>query len=200
MHFSSQNLKVNLDNNNVTYIDLKTLEDWAIKSRVRPVTISIENNPMRCDLRLYDFLRYLEGRLHSNVNNTLQLLIGKSKCHSPSDSRKIAITDSRSKTLKYNVNKRDFGVECPEKNNCYMHPENNTFIVECGYKGVIKAPRKIDCPLNHQIDHIELNMTGNYLTKMPVLDQNGYNNVTVLTLNHNKIWSVTLMDFPINLR
>ena len=163
-----------------------------MKSRVSSVTISIENNPIRCDCRLSDFLRYLEGRLHPEVENKLRLLIGNTECHGPSDFRQILITDLRLKTFKCNVNERDFGVECPDKCNCYMYPENNTFTVDCGYKDLMEAPRKLDYPPNLRIDHIELNLTGNYLTKMPDLRQNGYNNVTILALDHNNISSITV--------
>ena len=187
MQFSSPNLKVDLDYNKVTYIDLTSVEDWAVKALPRFVSISIQNNPIRCDYRLYDFLRYLEGRMDRNVNESLELLIGKSKCHSPSDHRGIAITDLQSKTLTCSV-----GIECPDKCKCYMHPESNSCIVDCGYKGLIEAPRKFECPLNNWIDHIVLNLTGNYLTKMPDFGQNGYNNVTILALDHNNISTVTV--------
>ena len=177
----------------MTYIDLRTLEAWAVNSsRSHSVPISIENNPIQCDCRLYDFLRYLEGRLHPNVKNTLKLLIGKSKCHGPRDFRETAITDLRSKTFKCNVNERDIGVKCPEKCNCYMRPENNDFIVDCSYKSLMEAPWKLDYPPNHRIDRIELNLTGNYVRKMPDLGQNGYNKVTILALDHNNISSVTV--------
>ena len=193
MKFSSQNLTVNLEYNNLTYIDLTTVETWAVKRNpAHSVTISIKNNPIRCDCQLYDFLRYLDGRLHRNVRNTLKLLIGESKCHGPRDFLEIPITHLRSKTLTCNVNEQDFGVQCPDKCNCHMHPESNGFIVDCGYKGLIEAPRKLDCLLNHRIDRIEMNLTGNYLTKMPDLGQNGYNRVTMLRLDHNNISSVTV--------
>ena len=192
MQFLSQNLRVNLDYNNVTYIDLTTVEVWAVERRVSSVSISIENNPIRCDCRVYDFLRYLEGRLNPKVMKTFQLLIGESKCHGPSDFHDTAITDLRSKTLKCNVNEQDHKVKCPGKCKCYMRPENNTFIVDCGYKGLMEAPQKLDFPPNLRIDHVELNLTGNYLTQMPDLDQNGYNKVTSLMLDHNNISSVTI--------
>ena len=192
LRFSSPDLKVDLDYNNVDYINLTSIEDWAVEPRPRPVWISIQNNPIRCDCRLYDLLRYLEGRMDRNVNKNLKLLIGKSKCHSPYDRRGMAITDLQSKTLKCNVSEQDFGAECPNKCSCYIHPEINTFIVNCSYKGLMNPPWKLDYPLNRRIDHIELNLTGNYLTKMPNLDQNGYNKVTTLTLDHNNISTVTI--------
>ena len=193
MQFLSQGVKVSLDYNNVTYLDLTSVEDWApVGGRPRDISISIENNPIQCDCRLYDFLRFLEGRLHPNGNETLQLLIGESKCHGPSDLREIAIADLRSKTLTCNVNELESEVECPDKCNCYMRPENNAFIVDCGYKDLMEPPRKLECPPNLRLDHIELNLTGNYLTKMPDLDKNGYKNVTILTLDHNNITAVTV--------
>ena len=177
----------------MTNVDLKTVETWAVdKNRKGSVLISIENNPIRCDCGLYDFLRYLEGRMHPNVNKSLKLLIGESKCHGPSEYHDMTITDLRSETLQCNVNEGDFQVECPDKCKCFMRPEDNAFIVDCTYKGLTEAPRKLDCPRNYRIDHIELNLTGNYLTKMPDLGQNGYNNVTILGLDHNNISSVTL--------
>ena len=171
---------------------MTTIEDWAMKGQPRGVAISIENNPIQCDCRLYDFLRYLDGRMHPNVNKTLELLIGISKCHGPSEFRDIAITDLRSKTLTCNVNEGDLKVECPDTCNCYMRPENEAFIIDCSYKGLIEAPRKLDFPPNLRIDHIELNLSGNYLRQMPNLNQNGYNNVTILMLDHNNISSVTV--------
>ena len=73
-----------------------------------------------------------------------------------------------------------------------MRLENNGFIIDCGYKGLVEAPGKLDYPRSHRIDRIELNLTGNYLTKMPHLGQNGYNKVTLLALDHNNISSVTV--------
>ena len=193
MKFSSEDLDVNLDYNNVTYINFTTENYWEkmISSRHR-VSVSIENNSIRCDCQVYNFLRYLEGRLHQNVNETFQLVIGDSKCHGPSDFRGITITDLRSETLTCNINKQNSNVECPHKCDCHMRPENNTFTVDCSYKGLTEAPRKLDYPPNHQIDHIVLNLTGNYLETMPYLGQKVYNNVTTLALDHNKISSVTI--------
>ena len=192
MQFSSEDLDVNLDYNNVTYIKFETENYWEeMNSSNHRVSVSIENNPIQCDCQVYDFLRYLEGRLHENVNKTFQLSIGKSKCHGPSDFREITITDLRSKTLTCNINEPNFNVECPDKCTCHMRPEDNTFIVDCSYKGLTEAPRKLDYPPNYQIDHILLNLTGNYLKTMPYLGRNVYNNVTTLALGHNKILNVT---------
>ena len=192
MQFSSEDLDVNLDYNNVSYIKFTTENYWEkMNSSNHRVSVSIENNRIQCDCQVYDFLRYLEGRLHENVNKTFQLFIGNSKCHGPSSFREIAITDLRSKTLTCNINETNFNVECPDKCTCHMCPEDNTFIVDCNYKGLTEAPRKLDYPPNHQIDHIELNLTGNYLKTMPYLGRNVYNNVTTLALGHNKIFNLT---------
>ena len=185
-------MDVNLNYNKMTYIDLTEVEDWAAKHRPRHVFISIKKNPIQCDCRLYDFLRYQEGRLQPYVNETLRLEIGKVKCHNQSDFRETLITDLRSKTLKCNFNERDSEFECPDKCNCYLHPENKSFIVNCAYKDSVEAPRKLEYPLDPRIDHIELNLTGNYLTKMPDLQKNGYNNITILTLDHKEISNVTV--------
>ena len=191
MKFSSENMNVNLDYNNVTYINFTKENNWEqIDSSRHRVSISIENNPIRCDCQVYDFLRHLEGRLHE----TFQFVIGQSKCHGPSDYREITITDLRSKTLTCNINEQNSNVECPDKCTCYMRPEDNTFIIDCSYKGLTEAPRKLDYPLNHQIDHIVLNLTGNYLETIPYLGANVYNNVTTLALGHNKIFNVTTDD------
>ena len=149
----------------MTYIDLTTVENRTVKIQPNDITITIDHNPIRCDCRLYDILPHYEGRF----------LIHESKCQSP--------------TFKCKLNERDFR-DCPDKCTCYMRPEDNAFIVDCGYKGLFEAPQTLVSSRSYWINEIELNLTGNYLTRVPDLNKDGYNKVATLMLDHNEISNV----------
>lgn len=192
-------MKVDLTYNNISRIDLPTVEIWT-KSRSEPrnVIVSIENNPIRCDCRLYDLLRYLEGRLHPNVLNAFHLKLGKLKCDSPSEFRDVAVTNLKSKTLKCDASDPESNeAHCPDKCKCYMRPEDNAYLVNCAYMGLTEAPAKIETPADYRV---ELNLTGNMLTKMPALSNPGYENLTVLALGHNRISRLLIGKIPHNLK
>ena len=169
---------------------MAAVEIWAAEPSFIPhnVIISIANNPIRCDCQLYDLLRYLEGRLHPNVQNAFKFLMGGSnKCHSPSNFRDIDIADLRSETLKCDA--KESGFDCPDMCDCYLRPENKAFLIDCAYKNLKEAPLKLSSSPNY---HTELNLAGNYLTTMPSLHKNGYERVTILMLQHNNITNVTI--------
>lgn len=186
----SEDLYVDLTHNNISHIYMDGVESWAVeRTYSRNLIVTVENNPIECDCNIYDLLRYFENRLHPNVKNAFRLITGQTRCKAPEEMQNVAIIDLKSKTLKCNTNTSEFKNHCPDRCTCYVRPENEACLINCVNKGLVEAPRKIECLYDHSI---ELNLSGNSLTVMPNLNQRGYDKVTVLSLEHNNISEISI--------
>ncbi|XP_053979405.1 protein toll-like [Hylaeus volcanicus] len=191
LQFISKNIKVDLTHNNIRHINLKDAETIAgYQSSQRDVIILIEDNPIVCDCDLYDFLRYLNGEMHPNVQNYFHIIPGDLKCKSPEWIESITMTDLKLQSFKCQV------VEpCPKHCTCWKKPYDKTFLIDCSYKNLTSVPRNIRTLPSYQV---ELNMTGNKLNKMLPLTDIGLTNVSVskLLLSNTGISNITLDELP----
>ncbi|XP_043273540.1 protein toll-like [Venturia canescens] len=199
LQFLSENLYVDLTNNNISHVYLDGVESWAAeRTYSRNLIISIEKNPIECDCELYSLLRYLEGRLNSNVKKAFILEIGHTKCEAPNELKGTIIMNLRSKTFKCETNQiSKLKNSCPDQCGCYVRPENKACLVNCVNEGFIETLKKVECPVDHSI---ELNFSGNSLSSMPNVNWPGYERISVLDLDHNNISSISIEMLPPNLK
>lgn len=157
--------------------------------------IFVEANPINCDCSAYDFLRYLDGRLHPYVQNYFHIIPQHLTCQSPGWLEGIEVTDLKSKQLKCQILD-----PCPDRCTCWLKRDDDTFLVDCSYKNLTNVPRDIKILPNFA--RVELNLTGNKLTKMVPLTEIGLDDVQIskLLLSNNNINKISVNELPLNMK
>jgi len=187
--FVSHNIEVDLSHNKIKDIFLNDAKPFGGSSEnqndTHNTTILVNDNPLHCGCGLYDFLRYIEGRMHPKVQNYFRIIPGNLICQSPKELENVRVTDLKSKLLTC-IEKS----MCPEKCNCLIKPENSTFIFDCSHKNLTNVPSDIKRP--NGSFQFELNLSGNWLTRMPDLKTTEFESVKKLNLSHNNITEISL--------
>lgn len=98
---------------------------------------------------------------------------------------------------------------CPERCDCFIRPEDKTFIYDCSYKNLTNVPhdiKKADISpirnLTKSIDtilHLHLNFSHNQLPQIPDLKKLGLKSVNKLSLSYNIISHISLSELPTTL-
>lgn len=188
MQFVSSNIEVDLTHNKIEHIFLRDAEQFvSYQQDTRNAIILVNNNPLHCDCGLYDFLRYIEGRMHPKVQNYFHIIPGNLTCQSPDELKNVRVTDLKSKLLKCEVVEPEV---CPEKCNCFVQPEDSAFIFNCSHKNLLSVPSGIK--KSGDFFRYELNFSGNRLTRMPDLKAMGFESVNKLILSHNAISEISM--------
>lgn len=194
MQFVSNNIEVDLTHNKIEHIFLSDAEQFVNYQDVNifahdthDAKILVNDNPLHCGCQLYDFLRYIEGRMDPKVQDYFHIIPGNLTCQSPSELKDVLVTDLKSKLLTCVVKNPKI---CPEKCTCFIRPEDAAFIFDCSHKGLTSVPSDIKEPGN--FSQYELNFSGNQLTRMPDVKAMGLGPVRKLNLSHNVISEISL--------
>ncbi|XP_046140972.1 protein toll [Osmia bicornis bicornis] len=194
LQFISNDLKVDLTHNKIQDIYLGDAEELAkYQTSSRDVIIYVQNNPIVCGCALYDFLRYLEGKMHKNVQNYIHIIPGNLTCHGPDYINDTAVDQLHSES--FICPKPE---PCPEGCSCWIRQSDNAFLIDCSYKNLTSIPENIKTIPNYRL---ELNFMGNKLTKMPSLTELGLNNVSTskLLLANNNLKDLSVDELPSNI-
>jgi len=191
VQFVSNKIEVDLTHNKIEHIVLNDAEQIVKIQGIFThddhfAEILVNDNPLHCDCKLYDFLRYIEGEMDPKVQDYFQIIPGNLTCQSPRELKDVLVTNLKSKLLTCVVTPK----ECPEKCTCLERPEDNTFIFDCSHKDLTSVPSDIK-KLNDSFQY-ELNFTGNQLTRMPDVKAMGLGSVKKLILSHNVISEISL--------
>ncbi|XP_032689997.1 protein toll isoform X2 [Odontomachus brunneus] len=194
LQFISNNLRLDLTDNNIEHILLKHAELIAMSQKVpRDVIIKIENNPLICDCFLYEFLRYIEGRMHPYVQNFFHIIPGNLTCHGPKWLENIKVTDLRSKTLKCMIKDVNH-IPCPRECDCILRPEDKAFQINCSGKNLTQLPSDVKDP--GRPFKLGLDFSNNVLKKMPNLIELKLQSAKLINLSHNNISEIFLDGLP----
>ncbi|KAK0080463.1 hypothetical protein PV325_013913 [Microctonus aethiopoides] len=196
--FLSSQINIDLSSNAIETIWL-TSRDFMFQTSPRNVIINFENNPIKCDCNLYNVLRFQEGRLHPSLQNSFDLRTKTLKCNGPGPYEGVSLKDLNSNTFLCAVEPTSRNDSCPSPCSCAVKPETNAFLIDCANKGLLHPPKIPKIPAEYQSLHVELNLSGNYLTTMPSMTQRGYNQVTVLSLADNNIENIPVENLSDNL-
>lgn len=182
---------MDLTHNNIQRISLHDAEDLADNQETpRNVIILVDNNPIKCNCDLYDFLRYIEGRMHPKVQQYFHIIPRNLTCHSPQWLKGVRVTDLKSKSLTCRMNE-DPNITCPEMCECFFRPVDQTFIFDFSHRKLSQVPSIREPGPGHSWN-LELNLTDNRLTQMPNLKNLGLNSVRKLGLSRNNISEIFL--------
>lgn len=186
MQFVSSKIEVDLTHNKIKHILLRDAEQFAsYQEDTRDAIILVEDNPIHCGCGLYDFLRYIEKKMDSKVQNYFDIKPGNLTCRTPKELENVRVTDLKSKSLTCTVDDM-----CPKPCTCSIRPEDRAFIFDCSHKNLTSIPSLIENPGVYF--QFELNFSNNRLTHMPDLKAMGFESVKKLILSHNKISEISL--------
>ncbi|XP_076766748.1 toll like receptor [Xylocopa sonorina] len=191
LQFFSNTIEVDLRHNQIEFIDLQLAEGIAIsRHEGRNVIILIDNNPIVCDCNLYNFLRYLDGDMNSNVRGYFNIIPGNMTCQSPEWIQGIKVTNLTFRSLKCEVLDG-----CPEKCSCWRKPYDKAFLVDCSHRNLTSVPRSIKCLPGY---HFELNLSNNKLTRFEIDSKN--KQISKLLLSNNNIYDISVNELPLNMK
>lgn len=187
---------MDLTYNKIQHIFLDSAEQLAeFQDRaVRDAIIYVGNNPLSCDCKLYDFLRYIEGRMHPNVQNYFHIIPENLTCQSPEELKNVPVTHLKSELLMCIVNDTNPDSPCSKKCTCFEKPNDNAFIFDCSRKNLTNIPNDIKNPGNYK--QLVLNFTHNQLTGISDLKNLKLESVKKLLLSQNNISEIFLDDIP----
>nr|XP_012233910.1 PREDICTED: protein toll-like isoform X1 [Linepithema humile] len=187
LQFASKRIEVDLTYNKIRYISLENVEDVINNGWLNSIVILIGHNPLHCDCELYDFLRYIEGKMHPNVKRYIRIDSENLTCHTPFRLKDVRVINLQSEFCI--ANNTDI-VMCPTRCNCFVKQEEKTFMIDCFRKNLIFVPRFMIKPPDSW--QVELNLSNNKLTQMPKLTNLNYGVVSKLILSHNNISKISL--------
>lgn len=174
--------------NNIKHIlNLNDAEEFLKSDESYRAVILIDNNPLYCDCEIYDFLRYLEGKMDPSVTRHLNIIPGSLTCQSPKEVHNTKVTELRSESLVCEIKTSVFASMC-KKCKCNRKPAQNTFILNCTHQNFTSMPNITKKLLSFK--KIELDFCNNRLTHIPNLTEFGP--VSKLILSFNKISEITL--------
>jgi len=188
VQFVSFNIEVDLSHNKIEDIFLRDAKRFvSYQDDAHDTIILVNDNPLHCGCGLYDFLRYIEDRMHPKVQNYFRIIPGNLTCQNPKELENVRVTGLKFKLLTCIVKKSDM---CREKNDYLVRPEDNTFIFDYSHKNLTQVPSVIKRP--NGPFQFELNLSGNQLTRMPDLKAIELESVKKLNLSHNNITEISL--------
>lgn len=157
------------------------------------IVIWIENNPIMCDCKIYNFTRFLERKYW--LTPVAFSVYGA--CQGPVNMNGIEVADVELEDLVCeNVNTTSETV-CPYPCSCSFWPHMNADLVDCSNRNLTVAPDQL-FPSEANVS-IDLNLTGNRLTRLPKIDQPNYHLVKELYASDNQIENIEQENIISNL-
>lgn len=211
IQFLSSDITVDLTYNNISIIDLQNLELLALaqnhNQRLPNRRILLEQNPLMCDCKVYDLLRYLEDRLEPEARSMFEIIPGNLTCAGPPELRGTAVKQLSSLKMQCSLPRlRD----CPRPCTCSERPADSALIVDCSGLNLLQSPADLPDPLKFdksvlwpqrlKLNHTELWLRGNSIVTLPPTTAPGYNRVTRLYLSHNNISTLEAEQVPPHLQ
>ena len=169
--------------------------------------ILLEQNPLICDCKVYDLLRYLEDRLEPEARSMFEIIPGNLTCADPPEVSGTAVRQISSLKLQCLLPQL---TDCPHRCTCLERPADSAFIVDCSGLNLSQSPATLPDPLKLdrsvlwlrklKLNHTELWLKRNSIVTLPAITAPGYNRVTRLYLSHNNISTLEAEQVPPHLQ
>lgn len=190
--FSKDELKINLDSNNITYLDFYGAEQTAYQQPIyntyaeSATVISINNNPIICDCTFIDFSKYIKGDMYPGVKTAIYIIYNNVTCASPNIFKGLQIENISPDMLFCPLEEvlKDFECSSEERCHCGWRPFDSTLVVDCSGSKLSKVP-DIYLPDDLPYNQTEIHLEQNHLAMGPNASNSGYENATILFLNDN---------------
>ncbi|XP_076396714.1 uncharacterized protein LOC143265922 [Megachile rotundata] len=146
LQFVSDDIVVFLLHNKIQHIYMAQAEEIAkYQNKTRAVNIFVGSNPIICDCNLYDFVRYLEGKMHPYVQNYFTIWTMYLICHGPVEMYNVPVYTLKSKSSKY-LNSKSHVKQCI----CREKERHTIFVVDCASKYLVDAEIPWESALSHK--------------------------------------------------
>ncbi|XP_051173180.1 protein toll-like [Leptopilina boulardi] len=181
----------------VSFNKIKTInlncENYFHEEVHKNITLLLNDNPLKCDGALYNFLRFLDNAMRNPVREKLFLEIGPMKCLVSKDYEGILLSDINLKEYKSYPSKEEIKnyEMCPKACDLRRRHYDRTFIIDCSNRNLTEIPETL-CFLKEKGYTNELNLSGNFIKNISNLPQIGYDNLTNVFLSNNQISNITL--------
>ncbi|KAF5284477.1 hypothetical protein FQA39_LY17012 [Lamprigera yunnana] len=198
LHFNylvvvSHQLVINLSHNKISTVNFSDSEMLAqaqgnldAYSFNGPNTVLyLDGNPIDCDCRIYDFVRYFDGSIHEMVPTLVTITADDLKCSSPKNFFNFPVKKLRPELLTCRLDQLEEDPVCPDNCACLIRPWNKAFVVYCKNQNLTEVP-EIVLPKGKIFNQTEVYLDVNKITSGPVRST-AYENVTLLTLSSNNL-------------
>ncbi|CRL07112.1 CLUMA_CG020109, isoform A [Clunio marinus] len=165
------------------------------------VNVLLDDNPLVCDCRILHFIRHLKkigGRKIESGSN-IEVSVGNLKCANPNKMTDRFVRDINPLELICPLdNIQTAKKRCPNGCSCEARPEDRHLLIHCTTTVDI---HQLPIATDMNFVETELNIENSSLTNLPTVSKSaGYNNVTKLFANGNRISSIMIENIPNHLR
>lgn len=200
IQFPQPGIVVNLTNNQISTIDLKDLELYAENQNDRqsPAKIHLGYNPLNCSCITLPLVQF--SRNSAQIRHKFDLDLSGLQCVKPMKLRgqSVATVDpydllcplDSSSTMKK---------MCPYGCQCSVRIIDYAILVNCTAANLTSVPL-LPVPRDIGLQHIELDLSDNYLSELPSISFPGYNNVSVLVVEGNNLSKLEKDNIPEHIR
>ncbi|OXU30431.1 hypothetical protein TSAR_004483 [Trichomalopsis sarcophagae] len=207
--FTSNRIKVDLSHNNIQLLNLTRLEfistnQIADKSNImhpRNVIVFLSSNPIQCDCKLYDLVRYLNNQMDLQAQEFVKLNVKNMTCDGPEHMAGLVVEQLETSAIKCRVQSPKAQKDDPCATNstceCWMRPSDDSLLLDCARRNLTSPPAWID---TRGYDRVELDLSRNELRTGPNMSAKGYDKVVSLNLAENKITDVEVNLITPNLK
>ncbi|KAI4487767.1 hypothetical protein M0802_011872 [Mischocyttarus mexicanus] len=200
--YSSDKIQVDLRYNKISNILLNRAELISYSQHYkREVYIYIDNNPILCDCKLYDLLRYRHLKMAKTVYNFFTFVFGNLTCNEPYGLNERKISELHPFTYKCPEEELlNLDTRCQVGCTCSVRLKDKSRILDCSYQNMTEFyinKTRINYVANFSII---VNLTGNLLMSIPSTVSFLPLTVTGLLLSNNRIFDLTINNLPASLK
>ncbi|XP_001604871.2 protein toll [Nasonia vitripennis] len=183
LQFMSNNIEVDLRYNNIHHVNLANLEYISANESGNPrqASIFLSSNPIHCDCKIYDLVRYLDQQM--DFPSGTKFYVEDMVCDGPKHMAGLLVSRLKSHSIKCLTETCASDSTC----DCWMRPSDSTLLLDCAGRNLTNPPSWID---THGAERVELDLSRNKLSTGPNMTAKGYNKVVRLNLSENKIIAV----------
>ncbi|KAF5270387.1 hypothetical protein FQR65_LT05575 [Abscondita terminalis] len=187
----SHKVVINLTNNNistVSFVDAETLARLqgnvdAYTSNGPNIVLHLDRNPIQCDCKIYDFLRYLDRSIDPIVPTLVTVTVEDLYCNSPRNFVGLPVKQLKPDQVTCRLDQLETEAVCPENCACLIRPSSKSFIVYCKNQNLTDSPN-ITLPKGNFFNQTEVYLDENQIRSPPLMSD-GYENVTKLSMSSN---------------
>lgn len=183
MQSQKLNLKLDVSHNKIEVVNV----DKVNRNFSSSITVTWHGNPIECDCRNLNFIKYLKDSKHSAAKFNVRSSICNSDDYNYiiengkyiQIETKVTDVDPLSITCDYLTN-------CPEKCSCTESPESESLNIDCSFVGLTDLSNFNAT----QFKHVTLNLRHNKLKKLSFESFSGLEKINEIFASHNQIESL----------
>lgn len=163
------------------------------------IEVLLNNNPIKCDCKIFDFVKYLVNRSNdTEKQSNIKVRIGDMQCAKPDNMANVLVKSLKTRELVCPLDDESTSIKrCPEGCTCLVRPDDRHLLVKCPSSvNIDELP--VASTINYQ--ETELTLENGNLTVLPTIQSEGYKQVTKLIVNNNSIGVIELDNLPPKLK